>query len=298
MTDGGGVRKGQWYEILSGNRLLDTPERMEHFLLKELRIPPALYRSWKEDGGIQKAGDRLRLRLFPVRETSFPPEWMDLDVLYEDDFCLAVNKPSGIKVHPADKGEGGTLANYVAGYFEATGQQAAVRHIHRLDEYTSGPVLYAKNEFAQYVLDEAMRDKKIERIYMAVASGRMKPDSGKLDFPIGRDRHHGRRYRVSAGGKPAVTLYRVIEQYGEAALLELQLETGRTHQVRVHLSHIGHPLWGDILYGGPSEGLARQALHGAQLRFPHPFSRRLIAVEAPLPADLQALIRQLKNHKL
>lgn len=293
-----GVKKGQWYEILPGSRLLDTPERMEHFLLKELKIPSVLYRKWKEDGGIQKAGDRLRLRLFPVQELSFPPEWMNLDILYEDDFCLVINKPPGVKVHPADEGEGGTLANYVAGYYEATGQQAAVRHIHRLDEFTSGPVLYAKNEFAQYVLDEAMREKKIERIYVAVVSGRLKPGSGKLDFAIGRDRHHGRRYRVSETGKPAVTFYRVIEQYREAALLELQLETGRTHQIRVHLSHIGHPLFGDILYGGPSHGLSRQALHGGELRFPHPFSRLEIAVKASLPLDLRALIGQLKNHKL
>lgn len=294
----GGVKKGQWYEILPGNRSLDTPERMEYFLLKELKIPSVLYRTWIEDGGIQKAGDRLRLRLFPVREPSFPPEWTDLDILYEDDFCLAINKPPGVKVHPTDKGEGGTLANYVAGYYEATGQQAAVRHIHRLDEFTSGPVLYAKNEFAQYVLDETMREKKIERIYVAVVSGCMKSGSGKLDFPIGRDRHHGRRYRVSGSGKPAVTFYRVIEQYREAALLELQLETGRTHQIRVHLSHIGHPLWGDILYGGPSQGLSRQALHGEELRFPHPFSQLEIAVKAPLPPDLRGLIGQLKNNKL
>lgn len=221
-----------------------------------------------------------------------------LNVLFEDDHCLVVNKPAGIAVHPSNEGQTGTLAHLVAAYYDLTGQSCPVRHIHRLDEWTSGPVLYAKNAASQRILDETMRQKQIERIYIAFVSGRMKQNRGRLDFPIGRDRHHNQRRRVSATGDHAVTHYEVIEVYASTTMVRLTLETGRTHQIRVHLSHIGHPLLGDKLYYGPVDIIPRQALHGDKLNFTHPVTGENIHIEAPWPEDLTILWNQLKNNKL
>ncbi len=222
----------------------------------------------------------------------------ELNVLFEDDHCLVVNKPAGIAVHPSNEGQTGTLAHLVAAYYDQTDQGYPVRHIHRLDEWTSGPVLYAKNAASQRVLDEAMRQKQIERIYIAFVSGRMKKKRGRLDFPIGRDRHHNQRRRVSATGDHAVTHYEVIEVYEGTTMVQLTLETGRTHQIRVHLSHIGHSLLGDKLYYGPMDLIQRQALHGGKLIFPHPVNGNKIHTEAPWPEDLNNLWNLLKKNKL
>jgi 23S rRNA pseudouridine1911/1915/1917 synthase len=196
-------------------------------------------------------------------------------------------------VHPVERHGTGSLANAVAAYYASTGQAVAVRHIHRLDADTTGPVLYAKNALAQISLDAAMREKRIARVYLAVVHGVPARGRGTIDAPIGRDRHHAGRRRVSPTGEPAVTHYETVRAWPEhnTALLRLRLETGRTHQIRVHLSHIGHPLVGDTLYGGrPSPRIRRQALHGESLAFPHPWTRETVRVEAPLPADLADLV--------
>ena len=278
------VRRGEWLETAAGMDRLPVPERM----LKQLEL----------SGGIREGGGKLRLHLFPGSDPGFAPEWMDLSILYEDDFVLVVNKPAGMPVHPAERGGTGSLANAVAAYYESTGQAVAVRHIHRLDADTTGPVLYAKNAFAQTVLDRQMREKKIARVYLAVVAGVPDPPSGTVNAPLGRDRHHAGRRRVSRTGVKAVTHYETVESWAGsgASLVRLRLETGRTHQIRVHMSYIGTPIYGDALYGGPgTELMRRQALHGESLLFIHPWYGDPRHIKAPLPDDLAGLIGHLRN---
>ncbi|KKO51846.1 RluA family pseudouridine synthase [Paenibacillus sp. DMB20] len=295
---GSWARRGEWLELTPGKALTgltDRDEATDKWLTDTVFMPEKLAKKLRHNGGIQWRGDRLRLSLFPSREAGIEPIWAELDVLYEDDFCLVVNKPAGMAVHPDDRGNETTLNHAVAAYYEASGTEAAVRHIHRLDKDTTGPVLYAKNEYAQLKLDEAMRKKEIVRIYAALVQGRVSPDLKVIDLPIGRDRHHAQRRRVSLTGQHAVTRILDAEVYREASLLYLSLETGRTHQIRVHLSHMGHAILGDSLYGGYSVSFDRQALHGARLCFAHPFTGEEVEIEAPWPDDLIRLKEQMAS---
>lgn len=298
------IRKGEWLEIRLGRAEApvneqaagteaETRQWLEQWL-REKGITPKRAAQLVREKQAALDGTRLRLRAFPPEEAGFAPDWQEPDVLYEDDFCLVVNKPAGMAVHPSNPDQTGTLAHAVAGYYLSTGQACAVRHIHRLDEDTTGPVLYAKNSFAHSILDADMREKAIERIYLAVVWGSFARSRGTVDEPIGRDRHHKSRRRVSQGGDEAVTHYEVLRQKGGTAAVSLRLETGRTHQIRVHMSYIGHPLVGDALYGGkPLSGMARQALHGSALIFLHPLTKERICITAPLPPDLSELLDAL-----
>ncbi|WP_248927423.1 RluA family pseudouridine synthase [Paenibacillus hamazuiensis] len=273
-------RKGEWLELSA---------------LSGVRMPAKLLGKLKAQGGVVERSGRVLLRLFPDEPLHCMPQWADIEVLYEDDFCLVVHKPAGMKVHPTEAGEGGTLDHAVAFHYESTGQACRVRHIHRLDEDTTGPVLYAKNEWAQLLLDEAMREKKIGRAYAAVVHGRPDPPQGTVDAPIGKDRHHRSRRRVSASGDPAITHYELVASYKNASLVRLTLKTGRTHQIRVHMSYLGHPLVGDELYGGRPDGIARQALHGETLSFEHPLSGERLTVHAPWPDDFARLVERFEK---
>lgn len=243
---------------------------------------------------VQK-GDRVHIRLFAEEPYGVPPEFIPIEIMFEDEHILVVHKAAGIAVHPTEVNQGGTLANAVAYHYQLHGQQIKVRHVHRLDKDTSGVLLIAKHAIAHAILDEMLRERRIRRFYLAVTTGTFKTKKGTIEAAIGRDRHHATRRRVSPKGDAAVTHYRVIEQYHNAALLELELETGRTHQIRVHLSHIGHPLYGDTLYGGPAYPVRRQALHGARLQFEHPITREMLDITAPLPEDMQRLLTYLQQ---
>jgi 23S rRNA pseudouridine1911/1915/1917 synthase len=285
------VRRGEWLEIPFQQ---SSAIPMEEWLLTRGGIPDKLFNKLMQQQGVRFKSDRIMLKLFPHELDQYQANWMDLDVLYEDDYCLVVNKPAGMKVHPTLAGDELSLANAVAAHYLHTGQSCKIRHIHRLDEHTSGAVLYAKNELAQLKLDEQMRLKTIHRQYIAFVEGAVKSNKGKIEEPIGRDRHHPSRRRVSPTGDPAITHYDLIEKLQQASLLRLRLETGRTHQIRVHLSHIHHPILGDVLYGGNLNKIARQALHGEALRFPHPFLQQIVEVFAPWPADLLKLHADLQ----
>ncbi|MBB6732463.1 RluA family pseudouridine synthase [Cohnella sp. CBP 2801] len=258
-------------------------------------LAPKLAAKLMQTKGLALQGSLLRLKLFPQEPRDFPADWMELNVLYEDDFTLVVHKPAGIEVHPSEKGQRKTLAHAVSSYYETTGQELRIRHIHRIDKETTGPVLYAKNEFAHYQYDKEMREKKIERIYLALAEGALPKDKGTIDLPIGQDRHHSTRRRVSETGDPAVTHYEVVERFADHTLVRLRLETGRTHQIRVHLAAIGHPLAGDGLYGGKRGLISRQALHGEQLRWHHPWTNEPMSVRAPLPDDFREALERLRE---
>ncbi|MEK3731420.1 RluA family pseudouridine synthase [Paenibacillus sp. FSL M8-0334] len=286
-------KRGEWLELIPGKSIAGQADREEaarQWLLETVGMPEKLYRKLRHERGIEWRGDRLRLILFPYREYGVEPVWHELEVLYEDDFCLVANKPAGINVHgDSTGGEELTLNHAVAAYYQASGLHTAVRPIHRLDKDTTGPVLYAKNEYAQLKLDEDMREKKIARIYAAIVQGQVQDGLTTIDLPIGKDRHHRSRRRVSLTGQQAVTHILSVERSRYASLLRLRLETGRTHQIRVHMSHMGHPLIGDSLYGGNARPFGRQALHGERLIFAHPLTGEQIEVLAPWPEDMLQL---------
>lgn len=285
-------RKGEWLELPYFEA---TDGSLGENVAGQLGIPDSMWTRLLREGGVETAGSRMRLKLFPWQTSGFVEEWADIEPLYEDDFCLVVNKPAGMAVHPTEPGQSGTLANAVAWHYASTGQQTAVRHVHRLDADTTGPVLYAKNELALAKLDAAMRRKEIGRFYIAVAGGRLEAERGTVDAPVGRDRHHKSRRRVSPTGDSAVTHYETVQPLRGATLVRLWLETGRTHQIRVHMSHLGHPLVGDVLYGGlRTSSFDRQALHGERLVFPHPLSDESVAVDAPWPDDFAGLVDKLR----
>lgn len=266
-------------------------------MLRFLPLPPKMASKFLQDNAIQKSGNLLKLRLFPKERLGMEPDWHDLNILFEDDFLLIVNKPMGMEVHPSAHGQKGTLANAVAAYYEMTGKTCKVRPVHRLDKDTTGPVIFAKNELASVILEKSLKDKKIERLYVAVAEGRIIQQKGTIDAPIGQDRLHSTRRRVSETGEPAVTHYDVVERLKGHTLVRLRLGTGRTHQIRVHLSHIGHPIAGDGMYGGKRTYIDRQALHGEKLICYHPWTGNKIHVTAPMPEDMAQAVSGLRNRK-
>ncbi|AQT84074.1 RNA pseudouridine synthase [Paenibacillus larvae subsp. pulvifaciens] len=288
------TRKGSWMEVKIPH--IPQEESVDYAELSRLLpMPEKLWKKWQQQKLIRKRSPRhILLPAFPDEEPGCEPEWVPLEVLYEDDFVLVVNKPAGMPVHPNEPGQRGTLMQAVAAYYESGGQRCRVRHIHRLDAETTGAVLYAKNEWIHLLLDEGMRLKTVRREYAALAEGCIEPTVGVLDMPIGRDRHHKSKRRVTLKGQHAVTRYVVAAQLEQAALLHLSLETGRTHQIRVHLSHIGHPLLGDSLYGGNTALISRQALHGERISFSHPITGEDLRIEAPWPEDFTALYAKLK----
>lgn len=282
------------------------PHEVRQWLINTALFPVKWLNRIFSVGGIQWVGNQLHLLAYKfadleqddnyrAAQTEAKKGAAKIEVLYEDDHCLVVNKPAGMPVHGANKGQRNSLDVAVAVHMLRSNDPIVVRHIHRLDDETSGPVLYAKNELAQQVLDEQMRLKEIDREYTAIVHGAVKQAKGVIREPIGKDRHQPKRRMVSPKGESAVTHFEVVERLANYSILKLKLETGRTHQIRVHLSHIRHPLVGDYLYGGNTELLNHQALHGLKLNFYHPVSREKIEVQAPLPAWYAEIKQHIAN---
>ncbi|WP_110928909.1 RluA family pseudouridine synthase [Bacillus massiliglaciei] len=229
-----------------------------------------------------KEGDILNIPLLENEGTSVPAEDLGIQVLYEDEHLLIANKPAMMSTHPNSEGDKGTLLNGVAHHLSLTDQPGYIKHIHRLDKDTTGAVLFAKHPLAGALLDKMLEERHIKRTYLAWAEGLITNDRGTVNQKIGRDRHHPTRRRVSPGGQTAVTHYQVItrDRKQKLTLISCTLDTGRTHQIRVHMSHLGHPLAGDCLYGGRPL-FKRQALHARKIEFSHPFTGRFITCEAP-----------------
>lgn len=301
--------KGDWLEwrvpaAWDGRTLAEVLEG-------ELDFPLPFFQQLAKEGGILvgqkrrniyttlKTGDRVRFRVFEKEPFNLTPEPLPLDILFEDDHVLVVAKPAGVAVHPVNRELTGTLAHAVAYYYLTQGLQRRVRLVNRLDRDTTGACLVAKHHLAHVLLDRQLRERRIRRQYVAWAEGNVEPARGTIDLPIGRDRHHPTRRRVSRSphARPAVTRYEVVERfqtpYGAVTKLRLELETGRTHQIRVHLSHVGHPVVGDHMYGARRVPFVRQALHNDRLAFAHPITKEWIDIAVPLPDDLQELERRL-----
>ncbi|BCJ86412.1 RluA family pseudouridine synthase [Effusibacillus dendaii] len=228
------------------------------------------------------------------RQTIVPQE-IPFDILFEDEHLLVVNKPAGINVHPVQPGQTGTLANGIAWHWQQHGIRIPVRPVHRLDRDTSGILLVGKSAFAHQHLDRQLRQRELKRVYLALAEGDFQEETGTLQFPIGKDPNNPAKRKVRPDGDPAVTHFQVVERFGTVSLLRLQLETGRTHQIRVHLAHYGHPVLGDRQYGRPSPLIRRQALHASDISFVHPMTGENMAFCASLPEDMQAAIQRMQE---
>ncbi len=252
--------------------------------------------------------DIIEIDMKSNEHQNIEPEKMDLDVVYEDIDLIVINKSPGIVVHPTKGYPYGTLSNGVSYYFKERNEKCIVRLVSRLDMDTSGLIIIAKNQFAHMALARDMQSKDVqskenkdmqgktfEKSYMAVVHGNMECMSGTIDLPIGKPNEEGAAREVWEEGQRSITHYEVIDSYKNGDLLKLTLETGRTHQIRVHLSHIGHPIYGDSLYG-TSEGnyIERQALHAYKLIIPHPRTGEELILETQLPSDIVNLISKLK----
>ncbi len=223
----------------------------------------------------------------------FPPEDIPIDVVFENQDLLVVNKQPYFVVHPTKGHPDGTIGNGIAKHFEEQGFDGKIRFINRLDRDTSGLLLVAKNGYAQQIISNQMQANLVEKRYMALVSGVVEKDSGTINLPIGRPDPEDLRRSVMADGQDSVTHYEVVERFKDATLVKIKLETGRTHQIRVHFTHLGHPLIGDELYGCPSDKIQRQALHSYYLRFQLPRTREWVNLEAELPFDFKALIETM-----
>ena len=242
-----------------------------------------------------KTGDKVAFDMSEFGKDSTLPESMALDIIYEDEYFMAVNKPAGILVHPTPNFTTNTLANGIKFYFLSIGLDIPIRLINRIDRDTSGLVIIAKSGEAHRELAKQFEQDNCEKLYLAVAEGCFDKASGIIDKPIGMDIENPIRRAVCEDGQKSITVYEVQEQYKMAALIKLKLVTGRTHQIRVHMSSVGHPLLGDMLYGGNMELMQRQALHAYKMIFQHPYEKREIELQAKLPKDMEQLLELLKN---
>jgi len=233
---------------------------------------------------------------FDAPERSTPElaaEEMDLRIAYEDEYLMVVDKPAGLVVHPAPGHATGTLVHGLLSHDIAGGDEDRPGIVHRLDRDTSGLMAVARSEEAHRRLQELVRSRELERHYLALVAGRPRSRSGRIEAPIGRDRRDAMRHSLDTDSpREAVTHFTLVELFPRHALLDVRLETGRTHQIRVHLAAIDLPVAGDPVYGRPQElGLQRQFLHAARLAFTHPFTGQAVDLESPLPEDLQTAAR-------
>ncbi|MDF2591903.1 MAG: pseudouridylate synthase [Clostridia bacterium] len=244
-----------------------------------------------------RCGDRIVFDMSETHKDSTVPEEIPLDIVYEDEYYLAVNKPAGILVHPTQNHPCNTLANGVKFYFLSKGLDIPVRLANRIDMDTSGLVIIAKSGMAHSAIAEQFKVESCKKIYIAIAEGHFEPAKGTIDKPIGIDDENPIRRAIRDDGQRCITEYEVVEQYKKSALVRLNLITGRTHQIRVHLSSIGHPLLGDKLYNGSMECMQRQALHAYEMVFKHPYTNKEMKLQAKVPEDMQRLIEHLKHMK-
>ena len=302
------MASGLWLEAST----VDSGKRLDSFLHERVaQYSRSRLQSWIEQGRVLvngapekrsyllKGGERIHVEpgeLPPLRAT---PEELPLEVLYEDAAVIAINKPADMVVHAGAGRHSGTLVNALLhrfGKLSNVGGELRPGIVHRLDRFTSGVILVARTDAAHRNLAEQFSGRQVEKVYLALVHGRVKNDQGTIAKPITRDPHH--RTRMTARlehGRQAVTTYRVLERFEKFTFLEVTIGTGRTHQIRVHLASIGHPVVGDKLYGAPASTLGRYFLHAHRITFTSPASGERITVTARLPPDLQQYLETLSH---
>ena len=256
-------------KILLNGRPVTVRERLEEGDVLEVELPPEPISKW----------------LFP--------QPMDLSIVYEDDALLVIDKAAGIPVLPSPLYQSGTVANGLLAHYEKIGNPHTIHIVTRLDKDTSGLLLIAKNRLSHSLLAKSLQRDAIHRKYLAIVERELREEEGEIDAPIGRKPGSIVEREVTPDGKEALTLYKVVARLDGYTLVEVELKTGRTHQIRVHFSHLGHPLLGDDLYGGKKDLLERQALHCHQLTFFHPFTNEQVTIESELPYDMEEVVNSL-----
>lgn len=246
-------------------------------------------------------GETVTVDVPQLRETALPPQDIPLDVVYEDDDVIVVNKPTGLVVHPAPGHPDGTLVNALLHHcgdsLSGIGGEKRPGIVHRIDRDTSGLIIAAKNDAAHLALSAQLKDHSLSRTYECLVTGNMKQDCGTVDAPIGRSSADRKKMAVVPTGRRAVTHWEVIARYPGVTHLRCRLETGRTHQIRVHMAYIGHPILGDTVYGAkkPVPGLTGQCLHATGLRFVHPRTGEPVELHCPLPPEFTAMLQKLQS---
>lgn len=243
-----------------------------------------------------REGDRI-VAIMPEEASHFPEEDIPVDPLYEDQDLLIINKPAGFTVHPTKGRPAHTMANGIQKYMRESGEKYKIRFVNRLDMDTSGILVIAKNSHAQDNMTGQMHTGEIHKYYQAIVIGNVEQDQFTIDLPIEKpdpDRPD-RAIAPEGRGRRCITHVRVLKRFSKYTLVCLLLETGRTHQIRVHMSHIGHPVAGDNLYGGDRPWLiGRQALHACRIEFRHPAENRMLTIEAPLPEDMKKMLEKIE----
>ena len=244
-----------------------------------------------------KAGDRLLVRIQETESSrNIPPVCAPLSIVYEDEDLIVVNKPAGMPIQPSLNNYTNSLANALAWYYQQQGKPFIFRCCNRLDRDTSGLTVVAKHLVSGNILSTMTKKKEVRREYLAVVRGHIAPESGTISAPLTRKEGTIIERVVDFDrGEPAVTHYHLIQEANGHSLVSLQLETGRTHQIRIHLKHLGFPLVGDYLYNPDMEYISRQALHSFRLSFPHPITGEVMDFTAPLPEDMRNILTERSN---
>ena len=244
-------------------------------------------------------GDKIEIEEEPAKEIELKAQDIPLEILYEDDDIIVVNKPKGMVVHPANGNPDGTLVNAVMAIckdsLSGIGGEIRPGIVHRLDKNTSGAIIIAKNDKAHINLSEQLKNHEINKTYIALVRGIVKENNATINMPIGRSKKDRKKMDVDKNGKEAITHFKVLRRYKDCTLLEINIETGRTHQIRVHLSHIGYPIIGDEVYsnGKNKWNIEGQCLHAKSLDFKHPITEKEMHIEAELPKYFQKILEEL-----
>jgi len=283
-------------------------ERLDKYVAEQCRISRSYAQKLIDEGQVAvngraakvshklNAGDRIAVSIPPPLPISLAPEDIPLKVVYEDKDVVVVDKPAGLLVHPAAGQHTGTLVNAILARCPDLGEiNGSIRPgiVHRLDKDTSGLMMVAKNEAAQRSLSRQIKQRSIKKGYLALVLGHLTPEQGAIDAPIGRHPKDRKRMAVVSGGREARTEYKVIKYFDDYTLVEAMPETGRTHQIRVHFAAIGHPIFGDHVYGKRSPLLGRQFLHAHRLGFKLPSSGKFVEFRAGLPPDLEEVLKRV-----
>ena len=276
---------------------------LKHYLSKRLQFSRRGIISLKKSGGVLingdishmnallKESDKIEITFEDSESENILPEQMELDIVFEDEHIIVLNKEFGMPVHPTRRHIMGTLANGLAYYWLGRAEQIKIRPINRLDKDTSGLVVFAKNAHIQHLLSFYIGKEEFKKEYIAIVHGNLLNSEGTINLPIARETEHGMKRVVREGGDRAVTHYKTLAAASGFCMVNITLETGRTHQIRVHMSHIGHPLLGDEMYGGSTELIGRQALHAEKITMLHPLTNQWHTFSAPVPEDMQRLIK-------
>ena len=296
---------------------LEAGKRIDTYITSKSEYSRAMIQKMMDNGNILvngkkvkvsykvQADDEITIKEQAAKEISLEAQDIPIEVLYEDNDIIVVNKPKGMVVHPANGNPDGTLVNAIMSIcknsLSGIGGEIRPGIVHRLDKDTSGALIVAKNDKSHIKMSEQIKNHEVEKTYIALVKGFVKENEATIDMPIGRSLKDRKKMAVRKEGKNAVTHFKVIERFPNYTLLEVKIETGRTHQIRVHLSEIGYPIVGDEVYSnGKNEwNIHGQCLHAKSLKFKHPITEKEMCIEAPIPEYFQNITKELeeKNKK-